>query len=119
MGVQETAEERAGMIGATHFLADGLKQLQAGAFQDALTALSIAIQLDPECGEAYAYRGIAHYQLGDYDRFRFSASTALGEQRVAQSGSQGKVAPVLPPGSLTSARSVELLQCPRNRSLSG
>ena len=55
------------MIGATHFFADGLKQLQAGAVQEALTALSVAIQLDPEFGEAYAYRGLAEYQLGDYD----------------------------------------------------
>jgi hypothetical protein len=51
-----TAYENGAIINAKEFFADGLKQLQAGAFQDALDALSIAIQLDPNFGEAFAYR---------------------------------------------------------------
>jgi tetratricopeptide (TPR) repeat protein len=62
---------------ANNFFADGLKQLQAGALRDALDALSIAIQLDPEFGEAYAYRGTTHYQLGDYDAAMQDYDTAV------------------------------------------
>lgn len=52
---------------AKDFFADALNQLQAGSWQDALDALSIAIELDANFIEAYTYRGVAYYQLGDYE----------------------------------------------------
>lgn len=52
---------------AADLFARALKLLQAGASREALDALTVAIQLDPEFAEAYAYRGLAHYQQGNYD----------------------------------------------------
>jgi len=50
-----------------HWFTKGLKLLYASAFQDALDALTTAIQIDPERAEAYAYRGFAYHQLENYD----------------------------------------------------
>ena len=54
-------------MNAGDWFARGLQSLHAGAAQDALDALSTAIQLDPEFAEAYAYRGFAYYRLDNYD----------------------------------------------------
>ena len=54
-------------MNAGGWFARALKLLHAGASQDALDALSTAIQLDPEFAEAYAYRGFAYYRLDNYD----------------------------------------------------
>ena len=67
VGVPKAYENGAIKMNAKDFFADALNQLQAGSFQDALDALSIAIQLDPDFIEAYAYRGLAYYRLGNYD----------------------------------------------------
>ena len=52
---------------AADWFAKALKILHAAASQEALDALGTAIQLDPEYAEAYAYRGLVHYQLGNHD----------------------------------------------------
>ncbi len=52
---------------AADWFVKALKLLHAGAPQDARAALTAAVQLDPEYAEAYAYRDLAYYQLGDHD----------------------------------------------------
>ena len=39
--------------------------------------MTTAIQLDPEFAEAYAYRGLAHYRLGNYDAAMQDYDTAV------------------------------------------
>jgi Flp pilus assembly protein TadD len=67
VGVQEAPENGPIDMTAADLSTKALKLLYAGATQEALDALTEAIQLDPESAEAYSYRGVAYYQLGDYD----------------------------------------------------
>ena len=64
MGVQEKTKKE---MTAGDWFTKALKSLHAGASQDALDALTAAVQLDPEYAEAYAYRGLAYYRLNNYD----------------------------------------------------
>jgi tetratricopeptide (TPR) repeat protein len=66
VGIQEATTERPREMTAGDWFAKGLELLHGDASQEALEALTTAIQLDPEYAEAYAYRGFAYYQQGNY-----------------------------------------------------
>jgi tetratricopeptide (TPR) repeat protein len=46
------------------YLEEGKALLEQGKWQQAVEALTQAIELDSQNVEAYYYRGLAHYQLG-------------------------------------------------------
>jgi tetratricopeptide (TPR) repeat protein len=73
---------------AAESFAKGLNLFHADAFKDALDALTMAIQLDPEFAEAYAYRGFAYYQQGNHDAAMEDYDKAVAQpcERVLFSG---------------------------------
>jgi len=67
---KKIVEGYTGVSGPTLTSKDYLKKgndlLDKKKFQDALTVLNKAIELDADNGEAYAFRGMAKYQLNDF-----------------------------------------------------
>jgi tetratricopeptide (TPR) repeat protein len=54
-----------GTPAVTLLMSRGLRELQAGAHDDAIEDFSDAITLDPTLAEAYRQRAVARYQAGD------------------------------------------------------
>ncbi|MDR1113143.1 MAG: tetratricopeptide repeat protein, partial [Bacteroidales bacterium] len=62
------AEEYYGKHDATSLTAWGIEYVQQGDFDNAITAFTQVIGLDPNHARAYSNRGIAYRNKGDYDR---------------------------------------------------
>jgi tetratricopeptide (TPR) repeat protein len=62
---------------AQHYLEMGLRLLQADDCHNAISMLSIAIDVDPYFAEAYQFRGIAYFSLHSYQRALDDCQTAL------------------------------------------
>lgn len=50
----------------------GIALIEQGKWRQALDALTLSVELDPENAESYFYRGLAHYQLGIEDSVHFA-----------------------------------------------
>jgi tetratricopeptide (TPR) repeat protein len=62
---------------AHNFFEMGLRLLQADDCRNAISMLSIAIDVDPYFAEAYQFRGIAYFSLHSYQRALDDYQTAL------------------------------------------
>jgi tetratricopeptide (TPR) repeat protein len=62
---------------ANHYFEMGLRLLQADDCHNAISLLSIAIDLDAHFGDAYGYRGLAYYTVGTYQEAMDDYNTAL------------------------------------------
>jgi len=76
LGSSEAQKFLNGELSVDYWLKKGTEYLGSKKYKDAITAISKAIELAPDFGEAYAMRGFTYVTIGDKEKAREDLKTA-------------------------------------------